>query len=74
MSAGAVAYQLVLAAHAMGYAGAWLTEWPAYDADARAALGLAAHERIAGFVYLGTAKGEVTERFRPDLALRVSHF
>jgi nitroreductase len=74
MSAGAVAFQLVLAAHALGYAGAWLTEWPAYDAEARAALGLAPHERIAGFVYLGTARGEITERFRPDLAPRISHF
>jgi nitroreductase len=74
MSAGAVAFQLLLAAHAMGYAGAWLTEWPAYDADARAALGLAPHERIAGFVYLGAAKSEITERVRPDLAPRISHF
>lgn len=74
LSAGAVSYQLVLAAHAMGYAGAWLTEWPAYDAQAREALGLAPHERVAGFVYLGTAKGEVMERFRPDIAPRVSRF
>jgi nitroreductase len=72
MSAGAVAYQLVLAAHAMGYGGAWLTEWPAYDEQARAALGLAGDERIVGFVYLGTAKSDPTERVRPPLAPRIA--
>ena len=72
LSAGAVSYQLVLAAYAMGYAGASLTEWPAYDAEARAALGLAEHERVAGFVYLGSAKENPTERVRPPLAPRIS--
>lgn len=70
LSAGAAAFQLVLAAHAMGYAGAWLTEWPAYDVDGRAVLGLAAHEKLAGLVYLGTATADVTERVRPTAASR----
>jgi hypothetical protein len=51
-----------------------LTEWPAYDARARAALGLAEHERITGFVYLGTSREPVTERFRADAASRISRF
>jgi nitroreductase len=72
LSAGAVCYGLLIAAHAMGYAGCWLTEWPAYDARARAALGLAAHERIAGFVYLGTAREPALERMRP--APLATHF
>jgi nitroreductase len=72
LSSGAVAFQLVLAAHAMGYAGAWLTEWLTYDAEARAALGLAPHERIAGLVYLGTAKADPPERVRPDVKQRIA--
>lgn len=74
LSSGAVCFSLLLAAHAMGYAGCWLTEWPTYDARARAALGLAEHERIAGFVYLGTAQGAVAERVRPDVGSRISRF
>jgi nitroreductase len=74
MSAGAAAFSLLLSAHAMGYAGCWLTEWPAYDARSRAALGLQEHERIAGFVYLGTAREPAMERFRADLSTRVTRF
>lgn len=74
LSAGAVAFALLLSAHAMGYAGCWLTEWPTYDARARAALGLAEHERIAGFVYLGTAREPATERVRADAWARISRF
>ena len=74
MSAGAACFNLLLAAHAMGYAGCWLTEWPAFDARARAALGLAEHERVAGFVYLGSSREPATERFRVDAASRTSRF
>lgn len=74
LSAGAACFSLLLAAHALGYGGCWLTEWPAYDARARAALGLAEHERIAGIVYLGTPKETPTERVRADAASRISRF
>lgn len=74
LSAGAACFALVTAAHAMGYAGCWLTETPTYDARARAALGLAEHERVAGFVYLGTATAPASERARPDAASRTSWF
>lgn len=74
LSAGAVAYGLLLAAHAMGFAGCWLTEWVAYDARARAVLGLAAHERIAGLVFMGSAAAPALERARPDAASRTSRF
>ena len=73
-SAGAACFTLLIAAHAMGFAGCWLTEWPAFDARVRAALGLTLHERVAGFVYLGTPTQGATERFRPDVASRVSRF
>jgi nitroreductase len=74
LSAGAVCFAVLLAAHASGWAGCWLTEWPAYDARARAALGLAEHERIAGFLYLGTAREPAIERARPNLDSLISRF
>jgi len=74
LSAGAVGATLLIASHAMGFAGCWLTEWPAYDERARAALGLAAHERVAGFVYMGAAAKPVTERVRADVPSRVTRF
>lgn len=74
LSSAAACFSLLLSAHAMGYAGCWLTEWPAYDARARAALGLAAHERIAGIIYLGSTREPAKERFRADVASRISRF
>lgn len=74
LSSGAVCFSMLIAAHALGYAGCWLTEWPSYDTRARAALGLAEHERIAGFIYLGTAREPATERVRADASARISRF
>lgn len=74
LSSGAVCFNLLLAAHALGYAGSWLTEWPTFDERARAALGLSAEERIAGFVYLGTPGQAASERVRADVNARISHF
>ena len=74
LSAGAACFSLLLAAHALGYAGCWLTEWQAFDPRAAAALGVREHERIAGFAYLGTAPEPAVERVRADVATRVSRF
>lgn len=67
LSAGAIAYNLCLAANAMGYGTNWLSEWISYNADVRAALGLGAHDQIAGFIYIGTPTGESEERPRPEM-------
>ncbi len=72
LSAGAVCLNLLHAAVATGFAGNWITEWCAYSPAASAALGLADNERIAGFVYIGTAKDKPADRERPDLASLVS--
>jgi len=68
LSAGAVCLSLVNAALASGWGAAWLTGWPAYDADFLAeALGLQPEEWIAGFVHIGTCEGLPPERPRPDV-------
>ncbi|BAV64381.1 nitroreductase family protein [Sphingobium cloacae] len=65
LSAGAAIMNLLHAAHALGFAGGWLTGWAAYHEDVRAAFG-GEGERIAGFVFLGTPAKELEERPRPD--------
>lgn len=67
LSAGAVCMNLLIAAEAMGFGANWITDWYAYDAEATAALGLAAGERIAGFVHIGTPSAPRQERDRPRL-------
>jgi len=67
LSAGALCYNLLLAANASGWAGVWLSEWIAYDPDVAALLGLAEAERVAGFVYLGTATQMPQERIRAEM-------
>lgn len=74
LTAGAVCQNLLLAASAHGLAACWLTEWAAYDAGVRTALGLSDDERIAGFIYIGTAREAPKERPRPDLDTLVSRF
>jgi nitroreductase len=66
LSAGCACFALLQAAQALGYGAQWLTGWPAYDRQVLDRLGLAAHEHVAGFVHIGTAKLEAPERDRPD--------
>ncbi len=68
LSAGAACLNACLAANAMGYGTCWITEWIAYSPHVRAALSLGVSERIAGFVYIGTATERPEERERPALA------
>jgi len=74
LSAGASAMSLVLAAHAMGFAASWITEWYAYDRRVLDALGLAANERMAGFVHIGRPAKPPEERERPKLAAIVTRY
>jgi len=72
LSAGAAAMNLVVAAQAMGFGAQWITEWVAYDEEARALLGLEPHERLAGLVHIGTPDIPPFERPRPALSEIVS--
>jgi nitroreductase len=74
LSAGASAMSLVLAAHTMGYAASWLTEWYAYDRAVLDGLGLGANERIAGFVHIGKPVKPPEDRDRPKLETIVTRF
>jgi nitroreductase len=73
LSAGAATMNLLHAAHAMGFAGGWLTGWPSVSPAVRDALG-DAHETIAGFVFIGTPGRPLDERPRPNMARIVSHW
>ena len=66
LSAGAACMNLLIATHAEGLAGGWLTGWAAYSDMVRDALGGKPGERIAGFLFLGTPTRELEERPRPD--------
>jgi nitroreductase len=72
LTAGCVCFALLQAAQAMGFGATWLTGWPAYDPDILQLLGLGGHERIAGFIHIGTPRLEAPERERPDPATLLS--
>ncbi|KAB0680779.1 nitroreductase family protein [Aureimonas leprariae] len=72
MSAGAAAMNLVHAAHALGFGANWLTEWVAYDDEAKGILGIAPNEKVAGFIHVGSPVDVQTDRVRPELADIVS--
>ncbi len=67
-SAGAVCLALLNAALAAGWGANWLSGWPSHDRGfVETALGLDAHERVAGFIHIGTETATPPERPRPDL-------
>lgn len=68
-SAGAVCLALLNAALASGWGANWLSGWASHDRDfIQKGLGLASHERVAGFIHIGTETARPPERPRPDLA------
>lgn len=68
LSAGAVCQNLLNASVALGYSANWITEWYAYNTRVREAMGLGPTERVAGFIYIGTAQEPPEERDRPELS------
>lgn len=73
LSAGAACMNLLVAAHAEGFAGGWLTGWAAYSSMVRDAFG-GPDDRIAGFIFLGTPTRAPEERPRPDYDAVVSEW
>ncbi|WP_347266986.1 nitroreductase [Paracoccus sp. (in: a-proteobacteria)] len=73
LSAGAVCLELLNAALASGLGAAWLTG-PATDpAFARAHLGIAEGERIAGLIHIGQSGAAPSDRPRPDVAAKTTY-
>jgi nitroreductase len=68
LSGGAAAMSLVLAANALGYGTNWITNWYSDVEEGKRILGLAPHERVVGFVHIGSYDGPAPERPRPDVA------
>jgi nitroreductase len=54
LSVGAVAQNLFLAAHALGFGVMWKTGWAAYDDEVKASVGLQPHDHLVGIMHLGT--------------------
>ncbi|HET8898656.1 MAG TPA: nitroreductase [Rhodanobacteraceae bacterium] len=74
LSAGCVAYNLLLGAEALGFGAQWLTGWAAYDRDAATLLGLAENEHVIGFIHIGTPAMQPPDRERPAIADKVSRW
>ena len=74
MSAGASCMNIVTAASALGFGANWLSGWQATDRNVQDGLGLAAHEKIVGFIHIGTPSKPNEDRPRPVLAELVTRF
>ena len=74
LTAGAVCMALTVAATALGFRTAWLTEWCAYDREALTRFGLAEQEKIAGFIHIGRVENAPEDRPRPDVDALVTRF
>lgn len=72
LSGGCVCFALLQAAQVQGFGAQWLTSWAAYDRQIAGLLGLDEHERVIGFVHIGTPKDMPRERERPDPATLLS--
>jgi nitroreductase len=67
LSAGCLAFNLLLAAQAAGFGAQWLTGWSCYDREAAKLLGLADDERAIAYIHIGNRGDEPPERKRPDV-------
>ena len=74
LSCGAACFNLCLAANALGFRTSWITEWYSYSPSVRKELGLTPNERVAGFIYIGTAQEQQPDRDRPQLGSIVSRW
>lgn len=73
LSVGAACGLLCAAASAMGFVAGWITGWASRSPAVTASLGRSG-DRIAGFVFIGTAAAVLDDRPRPDLATVVRHW
>lgn len=74
LSGGAAAMSLLIAANALGFGANWISNWYSDDEEGRRILGLAPHERVIGFVHIGSFAGPAIDRPRPDVATLVQDY
>ena len=74
LSAGAVCQNILIAATAMKLGVQWISGWFSYDREVLNRLGVADHERVAGFIYLGTPLELQEDRSRPDVDAITTRF
>jgi nitroreductase len=67
-ASAAAAQNILLAAHAMGFAGKWSTGRNAYDATIKAGLGIGEDDHVVGFLYIGSYGAPQEPSPRPELA------
>ena len=66
LSGGAACMNLLHAAHALGFVASWITGWAAFSPAVAAGIGESG-ERIAGFLFIGSAGAPLEDRPRPPL-------
>ena len=74
LSGGAFCMNIMNAVHALGYCANWVTGWPAFDDQVKAALGVPPGSQIIGFIHIGTPAGPPKDRIRPKLEDIVSEW
>ena len=74
LSGGMAAMNLMIAANALGYGTHMITNWYSDSDEGRTLLGLAPHERVIGFVHIGSYAGSAPDRPRPDAAKLISDY
>src|SRR5690606_1112205 len=74
LSGGLAAMNLMIAANALGYGTNMITNWYSDLPEGRRILGLEEDERVVGFVHIGTHKGEIPERPRPEVSALYSEY
>ncbi len=66
LSVGAACQNILVATHALGFVGQWLTGDGAYNQSVRNYFKLSEADKIAGFLFIGSSTGELKERPRPN--------
>jgi len=74
LSGAMVALNLMHAANALGFGTNMITNWYSDKEEGRRILGLAPHERVIGFVHIGSHPRNTPDRPRPDVAGLVSEY
>ena len=74
LSCGAVCQHINIASSALGFGSQWVTNWCAFDEQAKNELGLKTYESIAGFFHIGTPECIPKDRTRPNIDEKVTYY